>query len=187
MENKNTIVRNIAIGVAVGAAVTMLKKENRKMVASNVRKAKTKMVEIRQSSVPLKERMKEGVHVVGTKGRELADLKLVKEKVEEFKKLTPAVMETLKETRDIFNKKKQELKEKNEGQAIEEAKAEEPQAAVPSTEELNPETEPAAAKASEPVMEQPDEVQMEQITAEELKGEALLEEKAEEQEKKQTV
>lgn len=111
MEKKNSIVKDIAIGVAVGAAMTMLRKENRERFASNARRAKTKMIEIREHAAPLKDRVKEGVQSVGTKGREMADLKVVKEKVDEIRKLTPAVVETLKETRDIFNKKKQELKE----------------------------------------------------------------------------
>lgn len=111
MEKKNSIVKDIAIGVAVGAAMTMLRKENREKFASNARRAKTKMIEIREHATPLKDRVKEGVQTVGTKGREMADLKIVKEKVDEIRKLTPAVVETLKETRDIFNKKKQELKE----------------------------------------------------------------------------
>jgi hypothetical protein len=111
MEKKNSIVKDIAIGVAVGAAVTMLRKENRDKFASNARRARTKMIEIREHAAPLKDRVKEGVQNVGTKGREMADLKVVKEKVDEIRKLTPAVVETLKETRDIFNKKKQELKE----------------------------------------------------------------------------
>ncbi|GAA3316945.1 hypothetical protein GCM10020331_014420 [Ectobacillus funiculus] len=39
-KKKNSIVKDIAIGVAVGAAVTMLRKENREKFASNARRAK---------------------------------------------------------------------------------------------------------------------------------------------------
>ncbi|WP_051317151.1 DUF4075 domain-containing protein, partial [Ectobacillus panaciterrae] len=181
IEKKNNIVRNIAIGVAVGAAVTMIKKSNRDKVAYNVRKAKTKMIEIGEKA-PLKSRVMEGVQAVGTKGRELADLTAMKQrvgeltdltamkqrvgeltdltamkqrvgeltdltamkqKVGEFKKLTPAVVETLKETRDIFNKKKQELKKQNELQTEE---TQELQAAAPGTEELKHEAEAIVAE-----------------------------------------
>lgn len=115
MEKKNTVVRGIAIGVAVGAAVTMLKKENREKLVSNVRKAKTKMIEIGENPSPLKERVmdgvqsvKDGVQTVGVKGRET---------VGEIKKLTPAVMETLKEKRDMFKKKPEQTEAQLEAAA----------------------------------------------------------------------
>lgn len=46
------------------------------------------------------------MQTVTDKGRELADLNVVKAKVAEIKKLTPSVVETLKETKEILVKKK---------------------------------------------------------------------------------
>jgi len=106
MAKKGNIVRNIAIGVAAGVAVSMLKKENREKVKYTAGKAKTKMIEIGENA-----KLKEKVQTVTDKGRELADFNVVKAKVAEIKKLTPAVVETLKETKDIFNKKKNNAKE----------------------------------------------------------------------------
>ncbi|MCP8969896.1 hypothetical protein [Ectobacillus ponti] len=160
MEKKSTIVRNIAIGVAVGAAVTMLKKDNREKIAGNVRKARTKVNEMREGSITLKDRVVDGVHDLGAKSREMAELKAVKEKLEEIKKLTPAVVETLKETRDIFNKKKQELLEREEAQTdvVPEAAAPEEvpaPAATEDTAEAEGLMQPVLAveEAAEPVLE----------------------------------
>ncbi|ENQ3078710.1 DUF4075 domain-containing protein [Bacillus sp. WLY-B-L8] len=100
MAKKGNLVRNIAIGVAAGVAVSMLKKENREKVKLTAGKAKTKMIEIGENT-----KLKEKVQTVTDKGRELADFNVVKAKVAEIKKLTPAVVETLKETKDIFMKK----------------------------------------------------------------------------------
>lgn len=101
MAKKNNIARNIAIGVAAGVAVSMLKKENREKVKNTAEKAKTKMIEIGENA-----KIKEKVQTVTDKGRELADFNVVKAKVAEIKKLTPSVVETLKETKEIFSKKK---------------------------------------------------------------------------------
>ncbi|MEY8350529.1 DUF4075 domain-containing protein [Bacillus cereus] len=128
MAKKNNIARNIAIGVAAGVAVSMLKKENREKVKNTAEKAKTKMIEIGENA-----KIKEKVQTVTDKGRELADFNVVKAKVAEIKKLTPAVVETLKETKEIFSKKKAEPAEKTETIEIqvispvsEEIKVEEP-------------------------------------------------------------
>lgn len=51
------------------------------------------------------QRSKEKVQTVTDKGRELADLNVVKAKVAEIKKLTPSVVETLKETKEILVRK----------------------------------------------------------------------------------
>ncbi|MDC2865393.1 DUF4075 domain-containing protein [Bacillus sp. BP-3] len=125
MAKKGNLVRNIAIGVAAGVAVSMLKKENREKVKLTAGKAKTKMIEIGENA-----KLKEKVQTVTDKGRELADFNVVKAKVAEIKKLTPAVVETLKETKDIFRKKNavKEQPETIEIQAIvpkEEVKVEE--------------------------------------------------------------
>ncbi|MEN1938136.1 DUF4075 domain-containing protein [Paenibacillus sp. 102] len=109
MAKKNKIARNIAIGVAAGVAVSMLKKENREKVKNTAEKAKSKMIEIGENA-----KIKEKVQTVTDKGRELADFNVVKAKVAEIKKLTPAVVETLKETKEIFSKKKAEPEEKTE-------------------------------------------------------------------------
>ncbi|WP_050364332.1 DUF4075 domain-containing protein, partial [Streptococcus pneumoniae] len=109
MAKKNNIARNIAIGVAAGVAVSMLKKENREKVKNTAEKAKTKMIEIGENA-----KIKEKVQTVTDKGRELADFNVVKAKVAEIKKLTPSVVETLKETKEIFSKKKVEPEEKPE-------------------------------------------------------------------------
>jgi hypothetical protein len=194
VEKKSNIVRNIAIGVAVGAAVTMMKKSNRNKLASNVRKAKTKMIEIRENPTPLKDRVKESVQAVGIKGRELADFTAVKEKMGEFKKLKPAVVETLKETCDIFNKKKQDLKEQNAVQA--EEAIEELEVKVYGTEELKNDAEPVVAEdggmaeTRELMMNQQAEEKTEELVAEkkdEPKNEALVGDKNEKEAKKQTV
>ena len=49
MAKKNNIARNIAIGVAAGVAVSMLKKENREKVKI-LQKSKTKMIEIGENA-----------------------------------------------------------------------------------------------------------------------------------------
>ena len=127
MAKKNNIARNIAIGVAAGVAVSMLKKENREKVKNTAEKAKSKMIEIGENA-----KIKEKVQTVTDKGRELADFNVVKSKVAEIKKLTPAVVETLKETKEIFSKKKAESGEKTETieiqatPTLEEVKGEEP-------------------------------------------------------------
>ena len=156
MAKKGNLVRNIAIGVAAGVAVSMLKKENREKVKYTAGKAKTKMIEIGENA-----KLKEKVQTVTDKGRELADFNVVKAKVAEIKKLTPAVVETLKETKDIFSKKKNTVKEKPETIEI--------QAVVP-TEELKVEEELIAAE-EEPI-------------AEEKKSEAYIELKPNNEEKK---
>ncbi|MBC6973568.1 DUF4075 domain-containing protein [Bacillus sp. Xin] len=150
MAKKNNIARNIAIGVAAGVAVSMLKKENREKVKNTAEKAKSKMIEIGENA-----KIKEKVQTVTDKGRELADFNVVKAKVAEIKKLTPAVVETLKETKEIFNKKKAEPQEKTETIEI--------QAISPISEEV---------KGEEPVI------------AEEKKTEAYIELKQDKEEKK---
>lgn len=156
MAKKGNLVRNIAIGVAAGVAVSMLKKENREKVKYTAGKAKTKMIEIGENA-----KLKEKVQTVTDKGRELADFNVVKAKVAEIKKLTPAVVETLKETKDIFSKKKNTVKEQPETIEI--------QAIVP-TEELKEEEELIVAE-EEPI-------------AEEKKSEAYIELKQNQEEKK---
>jgi hypothetical protein len=204
MEKKSNIVRNIAIGVAVGAAVTLLKKENRDKVVRNVRKAKTKMIAIRENPADFKNKVKENVQTISIKGKELTDLSQVKNKVGELKKLTPAVVETLKETRQIFNKKKQGLQEVAEAQT-------EAASAVETPAELAPEQEPIVAqdggmaevkelmltssdvkeevieeKKTEPVVKK-EEKKSEELVGEkkdEVTNEALVGDKAKEDEKK---
>ncbi len=204
MEKKSNIVRNIAIGVAVGAAVTLLKKENRDKVVRNVRKAKTKMIAIRENPADFKNKVKENVQTISIKGKELTDLSQVKNKVGELKKLTPAVVETLKETRQIFNKKKQGLQEVAEAQT-------ETASAVEMPAELAPEQEPIVAqdggmaevkelmltssdvkeevieeKKTEPVVKK-EEKKSEELVGEkkdEVTNEALVGDKAKEDEKK---
>ena len=56
MAKKNNIARNIAIGVAAGVAVSMLKKENREKVKIQ-QKSKTKMIEIGENA-KIKEKCK---------------------------------------------------------------------------------------------------------------------------------
>lgn len=207
MEKKSNIVRNIAIGVAVGAAVTLLKKENRDKVVRNVRKAKTKMIAIRENPADFKNKVKENVQTISIKGKELTDLSQVKNKVGELKKLTPAVVETLKETRQIFNKKKQGLQEVAEAQT-------ETASAVEMPAELAPEQEPIVAqdggmaevkelmltssdvkeevieeKKTEPVVKK-EEKKSEELVGEkkdEVTNEALVGDKAKEDEKKSRV
>ncbi len=83
MAKKNNIARNIAIGVAAGVAVSMLKKENREKSKKILqKKQKTKMIEIGENA-----KIKEKVQTVTDKGRELADLNVVKAKVAEIKKI----------------------------------------------------------------------------------------------------
>ncbi|MFD0767887.1 DUF4075 domain-containing protein [Bacillus sp. CGMCC 1.60114] len=160
MAKKGNIVRNIAIGVAAGVAVSMLKKENREKVKYTAGKAKTKMIQIGENA-----KIKEKVQTVTDKGREIADFNVVKAKVAEIKKLTPAVVETLKETKDIFSKKKNNVKEQPETIEI--------QAVVP-TEEL---------KAEEELIVAEDSGKKESIV-EEKKSEAFIELKQNQEEKK---
>ncbi|CAM4335940.1 hypothetical protein BAMA_23420 [Bacillus manliponensis] len=133
MAKKNNVIRNIAIGVAAGVAVSMLKKENRDKVKGTAEKAKTKMIEIGENA-----KLREKVQTVTDKGREFADLEVVKAKVAEIKKLTPTVVETLKETKEIFNKKKEAAIEKKETVAIQPVNTE--------GKELQSETEPVVAE-----------------------------------------
>ncbi|MEI4802320.1 DUF4075 domain-containing protein [Bacillus sp. NPDC077411] len=160
MAKKGNLVRNIAIGVAAGVAVSMLKKENREKVKYTAGKAKTKMIEIGENA-----KLKEKVQTVTDKGRELADFNVVKAKVAEIKKLTPAVVETLKETKDIFSKRKNNVKEQPETIEI--------QGIVP-TEELKSEEELVAAEDGG----------MKEFIAEEKKSEAFIELKQNKEEKK---
>ncbi|MGG2067346.1 MULTISPECIES: DUF4075 domain-containing protein [unclassified Bacillus (in: firmicutes)] len=160
MAKKGNIVRNIAIGVAAGVAVSMLKKENREKVKYTAGKAKTKMIEIGENA-----KLKEKMQTVTDKGREIADFNVVKAKVAEIKKLTPAVVETLKETKDIFNKKKNNVKEQPETIEI--------QAVVP-TEELKTEEELIVAEDSD----------KKESIVEEKKSEAFIELKQNQEEKK---
>ncbi|CAG9612277.1 hypothetical protein BACCIP111899_01450 [Bacillus rhizoplanae] len=160
MAKKGNIVRNIAIGVAAGVAVSMLKKENREKVKYTAGKAKTKMIEIGENA-----KLKEKMQTVTDKGREIADFNVVKAKVAEIKKLTPAVVETLKETKDIFNKKKNNAKEQPATIEI--------QAVVP-TEELKAEEELIVAEDSG----------TKESIAEEKKSEAFIELKQNQEEKK---
>ncbi|HDX9580546.1 DUF4075 domain-containing protein [Bacillus cytotoxicus] len=158
MAKKGNLVRNIAIGVAAGVAVSMLKKENREKVKCTAGKAKTKMIEIGENA-----KLKEKVQTVTDKGRELADFNIVKAKVAEIKKLTPAVVGTLKETKDIFMKKNTKNTVKEQPETIE------IQAVVP-TEELKVEEELIRAE-EEPIIE-------------EKKSEAYIELKQNNEEKK---
>lgn len=168
MAKKNNIARNIAIGVAAGVAVSMLKKENREKVKNTAEKAKTKMIEIGENA-----KIKEKVQTVTDKGRELADFNVVKAKVAEIKKLTPSVVETLKETKEIFSKKKVEPEEKPETIEI--------QVVSPKVDE---------PKAEEPVvaedggMKEASELFMQDSNAEEKKTEAYIELKQDKEEKK---
>ncbi|WP_242220698.1 DUF4075 domain-containing protein [Bacillus cereus group sp. BfR-BA-01380] len=158
MAKKGNLVRNIAIGVAAGVAVSMLKKENREKVKQTAGKAKTKMIEIGENA-----KLKEKVQTVTDKGREFADFNVVKAKVAEIKKLTPAVVETLKETKDIFSKKNK-MKEQPETIEI--------QGIVP-TEELKSEEERITAEDQG----------MKEPIAEEKKSEAFIELKQNKEEK----
>ena len=58
------------------------------------------MIEIGENA-----KIKEKVQIQ-IEGRELADLNVVKAKVAEIKKLTPSVVETLKETKEILVRKR---------------------------------------------------------------------------------
>lgn len=91
------------------------------------------MIEIGENA-----KIKEKVQTVTDKGRELADFNVVKAKVAEIKKLTPSVVETLKETKEIFSKKKVEPEEKPETIEI--------QAVSPKVDELKAEEEPVVAE-----------------------------------------
>ncbi|CAI8821196.1 MULTISPECIES: DUF4075 domain-containing protein [Bacillus] len=164
MAKKNNIARNIAIGVAAGVAVSMLKKENREKVKNTAEKAKSKMIEIGENA-----KIKEKVQTVTDKGRELADFNVVKAKVAEIKKLTPAVVGTLKETKEIFSKKKIEREEKPETIEI--------QAVSPKVEE-----EPVVAEDGG--MKEARELFMKDSNAEEKKTEAYIELKQDKEEKK---
>ncbi|CAM4094622.1 DUF4075 domain-containing protein [Bacillus sp. GX] len=169
MAKKNNIARNIAIGVAAGVAVSMLKKENREKVKNTAEKAKTKMIEIGENA-----KIKEKVQTVTDKGRELADLNVVKAKVAEIKKLTPSVVETLKETKEIFSKKKVEPAEKPETIEI--------QAVSTKVDELKAEEEPVVAEDGG--MKEARELFMKDSNAEEKKTEAYIELKQDKEEKK---
>ncbi|MFJ8529242.1 DUF4075 domain-containing protein [Bacillus sp. NPDC094106] len=160
MAKKNNIARNIAIGVAAGVAVSMLKKENREKVKNTAEKAKSKMIEIGENA-----KIKEKMQTVTEKGRELADFNVVKAKVAEIKKLTPAVVGTLKETKEMFSKKKAEP-ETIEIQAIS-SKAEE---------------EPVVAEDGG--MKEARELFMKESNTEEKKTEAYIELKQDKEEKK---
>lgn len=169
MAKKNNIARNIAIGVAAGVAVSMLKKENREKVKHTAEKAKTKMIEISENA-----KVKEKVQTVTDKGRELADLNAVKAKVAEIKKLTPAVVETLKETKEIFSKKKMESNERAATIEIQ---------AVPSKKaELKVEEEPVVAEDGG--MQEARELFMQDPNGEEKQTEAYIELKQDTEEKK---
>ncbi|MDG4658008.1 hypothetical protein P6P90_14225 [Ectobacillus antri] len=174
---KNNVVRNIAIGVAVGAAVTMLKKSNREKVAQNVRNVKTKVDEIRQNPAPLKARVKETVQAVSENGKGVAALGMVKEKVNELQKLTPIVVETLKETRDIFTEKKRTLREKREITEGIEIKSE-------SVVEENAGMEEARELMLQIPEEETEEIMLEKSA--ELKNETLVVAQNEAEEKKET-
>ncbi|ARO16440.1 DUF4075 domain-containing protein [Bacillus cereus] len=169
MAKKNNIARNIAIGVAAGVAVSMLKKENREKVKNTAEKAKTKMIEIGENA-----KIKEKVQTVTDKGRELADLNVVKAKVAEIKKLTPSVVETLKETKEIFSKKKVEPAEKPETIEI--------QAVSPKVDELKAEEEPVVAEDGG--MKEARELFMKDSNVEGKKTEAYIELKQDKEEKK---
>lgn len=119
-DKKNTFARNITIGVVAGTVATLFKKENRVKLVEKARAAKEKIWELREQAVPVKERVKETVQDIRAKGSQLTDKAVVNEKIESIKKITPLVIETLQESRDIFNKKKQELKEKEEAKRKEE-------------------------------------------------------------------
>lgn len=119
-DKKNTFARNITIGVVAGTVATLFKKENRVKLVEKARAAKEKIWELREHAVPVKERVKETVQDIRAKGSQLTDKAVVNEKIESIKKITPLVIETLQESRDIFNKKKQELKEKEEAKRKEE-------------------------------------------------------------------
>ncbi|WP_379971003.1 hypothetical protein [Ectobacillus sp. sgz5001026] len=119
-DKKNTFARNITIGVVAGTVVTLFKKENREKLVGKAREAKEKIWNLREQAVPMKERVKETVQDIRAKGSQLTDKAVVNEKIESIKKITPLVIETLQESRDIFNKKKQELKEKEDAKRKEE-------------------------------------------------------------------
>ena len=165
MAKKNNIARNIAIGVAAGVAVSMLKKENREKVKNTAEKAKSKMIEIGENA-----KIKEKVQTVTEKGRELADFNVVKAKVAEIKKLTPAVVGTLKETKEMFSKKKAE------------PETIEIQAVSPKAEELKAEEEPVVAEDGG--MKEARELFMKESNTEEKKTEAYIELKQDKEEKK---
>ncbi|PRT37775.1 DUF4075 domain-containing protein [Bacillus wiedmannii] len=171
MAKKNNIARNIAIGVAAGVAVSMLKKENREKVKNTAEKAKTKMIEIGENA-----KIKEKVQTVTDKGRELADFNVVKAKVAEIKKLTPSVVETLKETKEIFSKKKVEPAEKPETIEI--------QAVSSKVDELKAEEEEEPIVAEEGGMKEARELFMKDSNVEEKKTEAYIELKQDKEEKK---
>ncbi|EMA6343661.1 DUF4075 domain-containing protein [Bacillus cytotoxicus] len=169
MAKKNNIARNIAIGVAAGVAVSMLKKENREKVKQTAEKAKTKMIEIGENA-----KIKEKMQTVTDKGREFADLNVVKAKVAEIKKLTPAVVDTIKETKEIFTKKKINSEEKPETIEI--------QATPVKSKELKAEEEPVVAQDGG--MKEARELLMKDSQTEEKKTEAYVELKENKEEKK---
>ncbi|WP_416828971.1 hypothetical protein [Ectobacillus polymachus] len=141
-EKKNTFARNITIGVAVGALATLCKRENRERLTANARKVKEKMCDLRNQAAPIKERVKETVQDIRAKGSQLTDKEVVNEKIESIKKITPLVIETLQESREIFNRKKQELKEQEEAKRKEEELAfAQAEASATTVEEVSLETE----------------------------------------------
>lgn len=126
------------------------------------------MIEIGENA-----KIKEKVQTVTDKGRELADFNVVKAKVAEIKKLTPSVVETLKETKEIFSKKKVEPEEKPETIEI--------QAVSPKVDELKVEEEPIVAEDGG--MKEARELFMKDSNAVE-KTEAYIELKQDKEEKK---
>lgn len=103
MSNNNKLVQNMVIGAAAGALLSLLHKPTRQSLTSEGKVLWSRVQEyVHEPSL-----LTDDVKAVTERTRDLVqrlttDVQYVNEKVHQLKETTPAVLETLKETKDVM-------------------------------------------------------------------------------------
>ncbi|MBD1379617.1 YtxH domain-containing protein [Metabacillus arenae] len=106
MSNENRLVKNMVIGAAIGALVSLFHKPTRDQVIRQGKEISEKTIEFCKDPSKLTNEVKEKVEEVRKTIDEVSgDVAFVNEKFQELRKTTPQVLELIEETKERFSKK----------------------------------------------------------------------------------
>ncbi|MGG5252238.1 YtxH domain-containing protein [Neobacillus sp. SM06] len=110
MANSNKFWKGMLIGALAGGALSLLDKETRAAMKENWKRAAHGTAEMVRNPKQVTSQIKETAQRVRTTVEQVGeDLAFIAEKVEELKETTPQVTKLLKETKDTFTKKEDDL------------------------------------------------------------------------------
>lgn len=106
MAQDNKLVRGIALGALLGAAVSLLDKTTRDEVIHSGKKLKNKLKNYMDNPSSFTEEFKQKVVCVKDTVQEVSeDISFITEKVKEIKDATPQVLGIIQETKERFTQK----------------------------------------------------------------------------------